>query len=337
MKANWSDFKLGLFVLAGIALLLAALFVFGASRLFESKTVEETYIAGSADGLKTGTIVTLRGVPVGEVSEINFSWNMYHAPEPRYVVVVFSVRNSVSLAEPGKGFAGRVEEEVKKGLRARIKSQGVAGATILSLEYINDPQAYPPLPFPWKPRHIYIPSAPGEFTEIMKSLNETMASLKALNFQELGNTLQRDLSTGERLLNHIDQADFPRLSTNATALLGEFGHIGENVNTLVDELKTLGARLNAFAGEPSAAKKGRNLQQISSDADELLVRLRATAGRLEHVAGNLDTTSLNQTIENARRATADLEEVARKLKQYPSGVLFGKPPARAKSVQAPKQ
>ncbi|MGH7971976.1 MAG: hypothetical protein ACREIC_24965, partial [Limisphaerales bacterium] len=168
-------------------------------------------------------------------------------------------------------------------------------------------------------------------------LNETMANLKALNFQRLGDTLQRDLSTGEQLLTHIDQANFPGLSTNANALLGEFGHIGENVNTLVDELKTLGARLNAFAGEPSASQKSRNLRQISADADELLLRLRATAGRLEHITGNLDTTSLNQTIENARRATADLESVARQLKQYPSGVLFGKPPSPARSVEAPKR
>lgn len=336
MKATWSDFKLGLFVLAGIALFLAALFVFGASRLFESKTVEETYVAGSAEGLKTGTLVTLRGVPVGEVSRINFSWNLYHVPEPRYVVVEFTVKNSVALAEPGKGFAQRVQQEVDKGLRARIKSQGLAGATILSLEYINDSADYPPLTFPWKPRHIYIPSAPGQFTEIMKSLSETMANLKAVNFQQLGATLQRDLSTGERLLTHIDQADFPGLSTNAGALLNEFGHIGENVNGLVDELKTLGARLNAFAGEASGPRRGRNLQQISADADELLVRLRATAGKLEHIAGNLDTTSLNQTIENARRATADLEDVARQLKRYPAGALFGKPPPLAKSVEPAK-
>ncbi|HVV73402.1 MAG TPA: MlaD family protein, partial [Verrucomicrobiae bacterium] len=325
MKANWSDFKLGLFVLAGLAILLAALFVFGASRLFEGKTVEETYIAGSAEGLKTGTVVTLHGVPVGEVSRINFSWNVYHAPEPRYVVVEFSVRNSVSLAKAGKGFAERVQEEVNKGLRARIKSQGLAGATILSLEYLNDPQNYPPLPHPWKPRHIYIPSAPGQFSEIMKSLNETMANLKSLNFQELGSTLQRDLTAGEHLLTHIDQANFVGLSTNANGLLTEFGRIGQNVDVLVDELRLLGKRLNAFTGEPGAGKTP-NLQAISTDADELLNRLRATAGRLDSIAANVDTSSLNQTLENARRATADLEQVARQLKQYPSSVLFGKPP-----------
>jgi len=336
MKATWSDFKLGLFVLAGVALLLTALFVFGASRMFEGKTVEETYVAGNADGLKTGTLVTLRGVPVGEVSRINFSWNVYHTTEPRYVVVVFTMRNNVSLTPTGRGFEQRVEEEVRKGLRARIKSQGVAGATILSLEYLNNPADYPPLPFPWKPEHIYIPSAPGQFSEIMASLNETMANLKGVNFKELGATLQHDLTAGQLFINHLDRVNFGSVTTNAEALLAEFGRIGENVNSLVDQLRVLSTRMNAFVGESGATGRGRDLQQISAHTDELLTQLRATASRLERVAGDLDTSSLNQTIENARRASANLEQVTRQLKQYPSGVLFGKPPPPAQSVERPK-
>ncbi len=323
--------------MAGIALLLTALFVFGASRFFEGKTVEETYVAGNAEGLKTGSLVTLRGVPVGEVTEINFSWNVYRVPEPRYVVVVFAMRNSVSLTDPGRGFERRVAEEVRNGLRARIKSQGVAGATILSLEYVPDPAAYPPLPFPWKPHYTYIPSAPGPFREIMDSLNETMANLKGLNFKELGDALQQDLNEGNRLLTHLDKADIGGVSTNAYAALAEFGRVGKNINLLVDELKVLGTRLNTFVGEPSEASRSRNLQQISASADELILQLRATVGRLEAIAANLDTGSLNQTLENARRASADLEQVARQLKEYPAGVLFGRPPPPAKSVEPVKR
>ncbi|HWI57764.1 MAG TPA: MlaD family protein, partial [Bacillota bacterium] len=255
MTAKPNDFKLGLFVLGGIGLLLAALFVFGASKFFEGKTVEETYVADEVEGLKVGAPVLLRGVPVGEVTRINFSWNVYHRAEPRYVVVEFEVGNKVSLVPPGSGYAERVQEQVAQGLRARIKSQGLAGATILSLEYVKNPADFPPLPAPWTPRHIYIPSAPGRFSQIIASLETISGNLKEINFQRIGTQVQQDLATVETLLNHFDQANVAGLSTN--------------LNALVTDLRGVSTRLQAFVGqtnEPASA----NLQKISADADKIL-------------------------------------------------------------------
>jgi phospholipid/cholesterol/gamma-HCH transport system substrate-binding protein len=83
MSAKPNDFKLGLFALIGIVLLLAALVLFGALKILHGKTTEETYVTGDVSGLKSGAPVLLRGVTVGEVKSINFSWNVYHRPEPR--------------------------------------------------------------------------------------------------------------------------------------------------------------------------------------------------------------------------------------------------------------
>src|SRR5215469_15523318 len=145
MSSKPNDFKLGLFVLIGVAILFAGFFIFGASHWFQHKTLQETYIAGNVDGLKVGSQVTLRGVPVGQVTTIDFTWNIYHRTEPRYVYVEFEVNKKVSLAAPGAEYRQLVEEEVRKGLRARVKSQGLAsGSSIVSLEYLN-PAEYPPL------------------------------------------------------------------------------------------------------------------------------------------------------------------------------------------------
>ncbi len=83
-------------------LLLAAMVVFGSSRFFEGRMIEETYVDGSVEGLREGAPVLLRGVPVGEVRRINVSWNVYGRPEPQYVVVEFAVRPSVSVVPPGR-------------------------------------------------------------------------------------------------------------------------------------------------------------------------------------------------------------------------------------------
>src|SRR3954447_9452120 len=121
MTTKPNDFKIGLFVLVGVALALAAVFIFGASKWFEGKTVEETYVAGNVDGLKIGSLVTLRGVPVGEVSRINFTWNIYGRPEPRYVYVEFAINNNIPLTMQGLDIQQRLQKEVESGLRARVK------------------------------------------------------------------------------------------------------------------------------------------------------------------------------------------------------------------------
>jgi hypothetical protein len=48
---------------------------------------------------------------------------------------------------------------------------------------------------------------------------------------------------------------------------------------------------------------------------------------LDLVVANLDAGSLNDALAYVRLATKDLDETLRKLKQYPAGFLFGKPPA----------
>ncbi len=319
MSAKSNDFKIGLFVLFGILLLLAAVFIFGASKWFEGKTVEETYVAGNVDGLKSGAPVTLRGVPVGEVTRINFTWNVYRRAEPRYVIVEFEVHNNVSLVPPGPDFSKHIEEEVQKGLRARVKSQGLAGATILSLEYVH-PGQYPPIQVPWKPRHVYIPSAPSQFSEIIASLDKTMAGVKQIDFQKLGHAIEQDLTVAQNLLQHIDQANLGGVVTNA--------------NTLLTDLQGVSAQLQAFIGETNRLQQA-NLGNVSSNADAVLIELKATVGKLDQMLANLNAGSLNQTLENLRRASDDLGQAIDHVREYPAGVLFGKPPPPAHSVETP--
>jgi phospholipid/cholesterol/gamma-HCH transport system substrate-binding protein len=319
MSAKPNDFKLGLFVLFAILILLAALFVFGVSRLFKGHTVEETYVADTVSGLKVGAPVLLRGVPVGEVTRINFSWNIYHQQEPRYVVVVFEVNDDVSPVRPGKSYARLIQQEVAKGLRARIKSQGLAGATILSLEYVN-PSDYPTLRVPWTPHHVYIPSAPGEFSQIISSLTAISSNLKAVDFRELESQARRDLQAVGRLVDHFNQADIEGLSAN--------------LNGLVSDLRGVSARLQGFVGQTNAPTRV-DLQAISMRADELLGNLKTTTARLDRMLGNVDESSLNQSLDNIRRATLELSEAIHQFKEYPSGTLLGPPPPRARSVEAP--
>lgn len=322
MSSGPNDFKLGSFVLFGVAILLAAIFIFGASKWFEGKTVEETYVNGNVDGLKVGSTVTLRGVPVGQVTAVNFTWNIYHRAEPRLVYVQFEVDKKVSLVPPGAPYEQLVQEEVRKGLRARIKSQGLAASTsIVSLEYLN-PEEYPPITVPWTPRDIYIPSAPGEFTEILSGVDKVIASVKQIDFARIGALAENDLHAGGRLLTNANEMNLPE--------------IGASLNRLIADARGVAAQLKDFIG-PTNQLAASDLQQLSRHIDEVVARLQDAAARLNQALVTLDVGSLNETLENFRRASEELDETITRIKQYPAGALLGRPPQPARSVERTRQ
>jgi ABC-type transporter Mla subunit MlaD len=67
--------------------------------------------------------------------------------------------------------------------------------------------------------------------------------------------------------------------------------------------------------------------------DGLVGQLQTTVGNLQRNLANVDFDSLNQTLENARRALQTMDDVLSQLKQYPSGFIFGSPPATIPNVQ----
>src|SRR6185369_10194716 len=90
MKANY--FKLGLFVILALTSLVILLIVIGSGRAFQQKITIETYFNESVQGLDVGSKVKYRGVVIGEVTKITFTYVKYQQDKPmsqrlRYVLV----------------------------------------------------------------------------------------------------------------------------------------------------------------------------------------------------------------------------------------------------------
>jgi ABC-type transporter Mla subunit MlaD len=220
MSTATNHFKLGLFTLCGLAILIAGVLAFGARSYFEPTSLFETYVEGDVTGLAVGSAVELRGVQVGKVTHISFSWSEYQESTPSYVVVEFEMRNDVTPLPPGEARSEMLESAVKRGLRARLKSQGVTGTSILSLEYLS-PDENPPVQVPWTPKHTYIPAAPGQLGELLTSLEKTLRNVEQLNFSNINQLVQGDLKSAGQVLDKVNQVDFGSLGTNANALLTE--------------------------------------------------------------------------------------------------------------------
>ncbi|HEX4119703.1 MAG TPA: MlaD family protein [Verrucomicrobiae bacterium] len=318
MSAKTDNFKLGIFTLIGIGLLVTGILAFGTWTSFEKKTLFETYVPGDISGLSIGSAVEFRGVRVGKVTHIGFSWNEYHDTQPGSVVVVFEMRDDAFVTPLGNEWREELKTAIDRGLRARVKSQGVTGTCIVSLEYV-DPVENSPLKFSWTPRHTVIPSAPGLFGDLIVSLQKALHRLDRIDVTGLTQLAQTDLKSAGRVLDNVERVDFENLSTNAVALVQKASGSIAKINGLIDDT--------------DGTVKKLQLEKLVKDADSLVDDLNDTISKLKPGLTSVDFDSINQTLARARQALQNIDDVLSDLKQYPSGFIFGQPPPRLKQIQ----
>ena len=133
LKANY--FKLGLFVIGAIVAGVVVLVVIGSGRWFQPKLTIETYFNESVQGLDIGSKLKYRGVVIGEVTQIGFTYNKYQQDRPmaqraRYVLVEAQIQPKLLGGRAGAGDLTEQKSadlEIEKGLRMRLAPQGITG------------------------------------------------------------------------------------------------------------------------------------------------------------------------------------------------------------------
>jgi phospholipid/cholesterol/gamma-HCH transport system substrate-binding protein len=307
MSQMQRQFKLGLFVLGGVALVLAGLFTFGLRRRLEEKTDFETYVPESVGGIAVGSAVKLLGVSVGEVTGLDFSWNEYPGGNPPSVVVHFNVK----VRALPRDFD--LDQAIRRGLRAIVQIEGITGAAVLALADV-DPAENPPLQFSWTPRHPVIPSAPSQLDQMLRSVRATLASLQRVDFARLAERLDHLMVTGDGTLQ--------RISGDLNAAVGRFG--------------AASAEAGALAKEARTELRGMQLEALGRDANGLVASIQDTNARLQGLIDRLsdvEVRDLHETLASIREAVGGLNDVIADLRRYPSGFLFGEAPPPAQSVE----
>ena len=98
MATEARKFRVGVFTLVAVAILIGTIIWLGASRFFERTLRLDTYFSESVQGLEPGAAVKYRGVPSGRVEEIRI------APDGDLIEVVMSMdpdQRRISLSLKG--------------------------------------------------------------------------------------------------------------------------------------------------------------------------------------------------------------------------------------------
>ena len=143
LKANY--FKLGLFVVGAVIAGVIVLVVIGSGRWFQPRLTIETYFNESVQGLDVGSKLKYRGVVIGEVKSIGFTYNKYQQDKPmqqraRYVLVEAQIQPKLLGGRAGAGDLTEQKSanlEIERGLRMRLAPQGITGTSYLEIDYVE--------------------------------------------------------------------------------------------------------------------------------------------------------------------------------------------------------
>jgi len=291
-NSNPNYFRLGVFVMAAIGVLIAIILIFGSGQLFKKSFYVETYIKQSVTGLDTGAAVRFRGVKIGQVTFIGLSGDTYERNIPfhdrrQYVVVRMQIFGD-------KVDESQVNEFVKNNLRARVKSMGITGVNYVEFDFIANASDIHPLPYEWKPEYPVIPSLPNQADEIISGIQKLIGALNEMNID--GTQKKLDALLG-----------------NLNVMMAGDGKANEGVIESVKQLNIIMARIAKV-----------------TDKDELNILMRELVGTM--VALRQTVTSIqgdtSATIENLKQASENLNEFSRIASQSPSSLIWSEPPAK---------
>jgi ABC-type transporter Mla subunit MlaD len=339
-KANY--FRLGVFILAAVAIFIALVLALTAGQLLKGTVTMETYFNESVQGLDIGSQVKYRGVQVGRVTQIGFSAPKYQRDVPwserkQYVLVEAELDRAVIGTQDAPD-PDRLNNAVERGLRVRLAPVGITGAAYLEID-ILDPKLNRPLEIGWKPDYAYIPSAPSTYNQIVRGAQRVFAQLDDADIDGV----IRDIAALARTANY-------KLSEL------QLGELSKDLASTMREARTLVARLDKLITSPELTGTLRDLSASSTRLREVLaspdwtaaptkavqafetVRALAENKNLHDALTNLDRTlarldaltagsdtDVATALYNLRRATENLRDLSENAKRYP-GSIFSEPP-----------
>ena len=330
---------IGLFVLAGIALAILGLILFGGSRYLHRGDTYVIYFDESLKGLRRGAPVTFRGVDIGQVTEIHAVYDATTGAV-RVPVTVELRPGALSMTDGMAASHDVLPDLTARGLRARLDVQSLlTGQLLIALDFFPPANGAATKPEPGE-----IPSVPSTLATLQKtidgalmdapaitaSLKDLVASLNQLLSGSNRDSLQRSLVALTTLAETLGDREGPlqRALADLPALMADLRTGAAGLPALLARLDTLAA-----AGEQLIATGDARLKTIGEDVTKLVAALRKVADQANALIaenrGDLrDFTEeglpeIRGLVEDANRMVNELSGTIRDIRQDPARFSLG--------------
>jgi paraquat-inducible protein B len=300
---------IGVFVVAAIAMLVAAVLIFGSGKFFQEKHEYVAYFDGSVKGLRIGAPVMFRGVRIGEVQDIAL---YYNRQDYEFTIPVIIILYPDKIIGIGMDFDPEQEEKswqkmLADGLRATLEMQSiVTGQLLVGLDFHKDA--------PLNLRGLEVlklgPNV-REIPTIRSGLQLLGKKIEQLPLDEIAADLQSSL----RGLNEfVNSPEFGKTLHYLKQTMREARDLIANVNEQVDPLS---ARIDQTLVDAQKLLRDVNgkvdplaasLKGTSDDAGKLIRNVNQRIGPLQADL-NKTTAKLRSAFESAESALDEIDSM----------------------------
>jgi len=315
MSTKPNYFKLGLFILIALFLLVAAIILFGSGVFEEEKTLFETYFADPVPGLAPGSAVLEQGVQVGVVESISFARHDYPLPEVTnpsspyrpLVRVICSIQSGRFPEAEQKQNQVHLDSLVKNGLRLQLSTNILTGQGYIEAGY-KDPKRFPVASFPWEPEHLFIPSAPSDFTTMKDSVDKILQRLEQIETEKIADNINDVLVSVDKAVNDA-----------------RVGAIRDQAGEFITELRQTNQDLKKLLGNPTPKEDMANIT-------ELIDQMNVTLERIDQLI-LAKSPQVIEMLENFKQMSENLKNMTEDLKKTPSELIFSQPPEKKETFK----
>lgn len=327
MKKN-NSFRIGAFIVGAILLVFLALLFFSGGDLFSQKERVVMYFEGSVQGLQVGAPIKLKGVILGEITDIqiNFDSNTQDNGNKNNSAknIVTAVTGDLALkriSRKGNEISLEFfEEAIVNGLRAQLNFQSfLTGLLYVELDFFPDTPANL---YGFKKNYLELPTVATGFEELTKNLQEINLKGLVKNLDQLTLRLSNIVKSGviEQTLGSVKLAADSFTETSQT--------MGQDVSQLSKNLSDASRTLNTLLVSLN--------KQTPGVADELrasMLQLQRSLVELDKASNSVHQSfsedaplvnQLNETLKEISRSAQAFRTLSETIDQQPEALLRGK-------------
>jgi phospholipid/cholesterol/gamma-HCH transport system substrate-binding protein len=328
MASLKTKFSVGLFLIAGIGVVIIGVIWLGMSHYFEKGRFLTAYFDESVQGLDKDSPVKYRGVYVGRVHSIGV------APDGKLIEVVLLIESEYQ-SNPNT-----------RDVVAKLKSVGITGLMFIELEQLGEKPPDVAPPFAFAPPFPAIPTRASEIDKLFKGIEDIIELFRALD----AGTISAQLTQALRNVNRtIDDAQVDKLAADIRESILKFKamvepepfqHMIAKIDSAADSVDKMA--VNADGGideirrtvdglDNVISASGEDIRAITADlkgtAEQINLAMQAATGMLSNTEHQLNAVQrqLIATLQRLERTTDTMNRFLEHIANQPSQLVFGEP------------
>ncbi|MDQ0477045.1 MULTISPECIES: MlaD family protein [Chryseobacterium] len=304
MEKSGEKVKVGIFVVVGTVLLIAALYFIGQQQQMFSKTIKLYAVFTNVNGLQSGNYVRYSGVNVGTVSDIE---------------MMKGGRISVQMSVDAK--AGRF---IRKDAVASVASDGLVGSMVVNIVPGENPNARRVVS--GDTIHVRFRIATDEMLATLSKTNKNAALLtqdllkithKILEGKGTMGIMLSDTLMAKNIRKSVAQIEKSTAGTSAAIA---------KINTIISKVNYDQSAAAVLLSDKESAEQIKtvfaNLEQSSNhindmteNLDDYIREMKSGKGALNYITGDQDLPkNIDSTMVNIKKATEKLNDNLEALK-----------------------